>query len=640
MPPRLVQWFRNLRIQHKLVLGFGLLVMLMAIAVAASLWSNDATDDANTRVHEAYEQALLAEQLRSSVWTADAKIKQGTLAYLSRGPEEALVPLAEAQQAIDDSQRLVGAIEAGNPTANALPLVEQVQADIRALEADLTEGVVAHIENRGDRNTGKLGATIAEITDIETQLDSAAYPEIAAAIDDLKEAVAVFLPDPENAAASFQQIDGQVESLRAEIENADFPAAEKDALIAEFEEAASAIQTFVASDMLVGFAFLQIMDNTEAISTAVSEFVALQLQAQASVQQDAEAVQRQALMTQYLSAALAVLLALIFSGIISRSVSRPMQTLTEVTQDIAAGDYTKRTGITTRDETGQLAQSIDTMVSVIQQRETDLRDQTSRLRVATAKAREAARVKGEFMANISHELRTPLNAIIGFSDILLMGMAGELSEKQHHQIERLRANGQRLLDLVNDILDLARIEAQRVELVTKPFKPRDLADRLAKQVEPLAADRDLHFTTTVDADVPETLVGDVQRVEQVVLNLLSNAFKFTEQGHVTLRVSADLSTRQWKVAVQDTGVGIPPHALDLIFEEFRQVDGSSTRAYQGSGLGLAISRNLVRIMEGQITVESEPGKGSTFTVTLPLVLSASPQDVPASEEVAVKPLEV
>ncbi len=132
--------------------------------------------------------------------------------------------------------------------------------------------------------------------------------------------------------------------------------------------------------------------------------------------------------------------------------------------------------------------------------------------------------------------------------------------------------------------------------------------------------------------MPETLIGDEQRIEQIAVNLLSNAFKFTDQGTVSLDISPDLPAQTWTIRVSDTGIGIPPHALDLIFEEFRQVDGSPTRAYTGTGLGLAIARNLARLMNGSVAVESELGKGSTFTVTLPLAENQEPEGKPVEKE--------
>ncbi|MCK6578774.1 MAG: ATP-binding protein [Anaerolineae bacterium] len=240
------------------------------------------------------------------------------------------------------------------------------------------------------------------------------------------------------------------------------------------------------------------------------------------------------------------------------------------------------------------------------------------LQIANRIARESSRAKSEFLATMSHELRTPLNAIIGFSDMLLLGMSGPLNEKQVHKMERLKENSRRLLALINDLLDLTRIEAGRVEIVQKAFSPKTLVERLAAQIESLAHESKLEFTTQVSPDMPPLLIGDEKRIEQVLLNLLSNAFKFTEKGSVSLTL--DANETHWALVVSDTGIGIPPHAQNLIFEAFRQVDGSFSRAYQGSGLGLSIARDLVRMMDGKITLKSAVGVGSTFTVTLPITV--------------------
>jgi signal transduction histidine kinase len=312
-----------------------------------------------------------------------------------------------------------------------------------------------------------------------------------------------------------------------------------------------------------------------------------------------------------------VIATIIVVWVVSRTVA-PITKLSRVAQAIQAGDFSQKSDLNRKDEIGQFAVAFNAMSQAIQQRETNLREQADQLRIATAKAREAARVKGEFLANVSHELRTPLNAIIGFSDMLLAGMSGPLNEKQQHKMTRLKENGIRLLSLINDLLDLTRIEAGRLEMVEKPFSPQLLAERLSAQMESLAVESKLKFDTFVDPSLPQEIVGDQKRVEQVVVNLLSNAFKFTQEGSVTLSINANLGEQTWSVEVADTGIGIPPHAVNVIFEEFRQLDGSYSRAYKGSGLGLAITRNLVRMMGGKISVKSTLGTGSTFTVVLPL----------------------
>jgi signal transduction histidine kinase len=235
---------------------------------------------------------------------------------------------------------------------------------------------------------------------------------------------------------------------------------------------------------------------------------------------------------------------------------------------------------------------------------------------ANAMAKEAARLKGEFMSTMSHELRTPLNAMLGFTGIMLEGMGGEIDDEARHMIKRMQANGDRLLHLINEVLDLAKIESGRIDLATKAFKPRELAQSWQYQMQALATQKNLAFKVNIDETLPETLYGDAERLTQVGVNLLGNAFKFTEEGSVTM----DIKRREtsWQLIVTDSGIGIPPHAVNYIFDEFRQVDGSSKRMYGGSGLGLAIVRNLCRMMQGTVSVQSELNKGSIFTVTLPL----------------------
>jgi PAS domain S-box-containing protein len=239
------------------------------------------------------------------------------------------------------------------------------------------------------------------------------------------------------------------------------------------------------------------------------------------------------------------------------------------------------------------------------------------LQTANIMAAESVRLKSEFMSTMSHELRTPLNAIRGFTGIMLEGMGGVVDEEARHMLERIDSNGGRLLGLINDLLDIAKIEAGRMELVSEAISPRALAERWRSLTGVLAEQKGLKLDIMVAADLPDTLYGDSERITQIVTNLLSNAIKFTREGRVSLAMKRQ--PEHWILEVSDTGVGIPPHALNYIFDEFRQVDGSTKRAYGGSGLGLAIVRNLCQMMGGNVKVSSELGKGSVFTVTLPLV---------------------
>jgi signal transduction histidine kinase len=241
---------------------------------------------------------------------------------------------------------------------------------------------------------------------------------------------------------------------------------------------------------------------------------------------------------------------------------------------------------------------------------------TRDLQLATEQAQEASRLKSEFMATMSHELRTPLNAMLGFSGLLLEGMLGQIDDEARHMISRIDVNSKRLLSTINDLLDITRIEAGRLQMVNEPFSPQSLAASWVSQMDVLAKQKGLKLEVDIDPHLPNSIYGDQERVTQIATNLLSNAIKFTDQG--TVRMALHHKEPNWVIEVSDTGIGIPPHAQTYIFDAFRQVDGSYKRAYGGSGLGLAICRNLTTLMNGSIHLHSELGQGSTFTVTLPL----------------------
>jgi signal transduction histidine kinase len=245
--------------------------------------------------------------------------------------------------------------------------------------------------------------------------------------------------------------------------------------------------------------------------------------------------------------------------------------------------------------------------------------QAKRLSEVARKAEESNRLKTEFLATVSHELRTPLNAIIGFSELMLMGMGGSIDDRANHNTRRIRDNGERLLELINNLIDVSRMEAYRVELNEVSFKLSSLLHNVERVIETDALKKNLVYSSEIDPALPETIMGDLRRLEQVLVNLVSNAIKFTDQGEIKVslrKVDAD----SWCMVVSDTGIGIPAHTQDIIFEKFRQVDSSFSRGYEGAGLGLAIVSELVQAMEGHIQVDSALGKGSTFTVTLPLVV--------------------
>ncbi len=237
----------------------------------------------------------------------------------------------------------------------------------------------------------------------------------------------------------------------------------------------------------------------------------------------------------------------------------------------------------------------------------------------------ASEHKSQFLANMSHELRTPLNAILGYAELLVDGIYGALPERAQGVLERVQNNGRHLLALINDVLDLARIEAGQLTLTLEDYSLPELVRGVVVATEPLAAAKGLHFAALLQDNLP-LAHGDARRVSQVLLNLVGNAIKFTDTGEVEIRASAERG--QFVLSVRDTGPGIADADQDRIFGEFQQIDNTNTRRKGGTGLGLAISKRMVEMQGGMISVDSVLGEGSTFRVVLPVRVE------PALEEAA------
>jgi len=253
-------------------------------------------------------------------------------------------------------------------------------------------------------------------------------------------------------------------------------------------------------------------------------------------------------------------------------------------------------------------------------------ERTEELQTALVRAEAADKIKSTFLATMSHELRTPLNSIIGFTGIILQGMAGPLNAEQTKQLGMVKGSAKHLLELINDVLDISKIEAGQLEVQSEPVNLPALIERVISVLKPVAEKKGLYLTASVSNDLGE-IITDRRRLEQVFINLINNAIKFTEKGGVT--VAAELlgdfnqppgaaSCTLVKLSVADTGIGIKPQDLDLLFRPFRQIDSGLTRLHEGTGLGLAICRKLLELMGGHVTAVSEWSKGSEFIVTIPL----------------------
>ena len=300
------------------------------------------------------------------------------------------------------------------------------------------------------------------------------------------------------------------------------------------------------------------------------------------------------------AAAGTIVLALLLGFVLSWSLIGPIQRIDSRLAAIASGNFSGHVDVTNRDELGALAANVNRMNDELQRLYRELET--------------ASRHKSEFLANMSHELRTPLNAIIGFSQVLRDGLFGEVNAKQEEYLEDILTSGHHLLALINDVLDLSKVEAGQVQLELAPFSIEDALERGVSMVREQATRNGVQVTLHAN-DGLHVVTGDERRVRQVIFNLLSNAVKFTSAGG-SVDVTATRANGEVRVSVADTGPGITEDDLDRIFEEFQQTEAGA-RQHEGTGLGLALSKRFVEMHGGRIWCDSEVGKGSTFVFTIP-----------------------
>jgi two-component system sensor histidine kinase BarA len=319
--------------------------------------------------------------------------------------------------------------------------------------------------------------------------------------------------------------------------------------------------------------------------------------------------------------------------ITTRLILQPVRVLQETAEKVSQGDLNIRSDISTGDEFEQLSETFNTMLANLKSSDEQLRDINKALDLKLVQLGEtnvalyeSNRLKSEFLANVSHELRTPLNSILGFAELLRETVTENPDPKAARYLQNILASGRNLLDLINDLLDLAKIEAGRMDVRSEPLSLNDLFEGLINLLKPLAEGKDLTIVPAVGAEVP-IVHTDPSKLQQVLYNLLSNAIKFSpvsERIELTAQMTGPENVR---IAVKDRGPGIEPEKQDVIFEKFRQIDGSVTRQHSGTGLGLAISRELISLLGGSMGVDSLLGEGATFWVILPLKIQPGQHDL-------------
>jgi signal transduction histidine kinase/CheY-like chemotaxis protein len=307
-------------------------------------------------------------------------------------------------------------------------------------------------------------------------------------------------------------------------------------------------------------------------------------------------------------------------SLVSKRLRSGLERLTTGATQIGSGNLLHRISLQGRDELDDLAETFNTMAESLKQAQEELKklalELEDRVRERTFELEQANRAKDEFLANMSHEVRTPVGEVIGMTDTLLQQ---EVPFPVRKDLEVVRNSSKTIMALLNDLLDLSRIEQGKLELHQRPFDIREVMASLVRTFEMQARDKGIAFETTIAEDVPGIVVCDPDRLGQVLKNLLSNALKFTETGSIRVQVHLDKATEHLakiRFTVSDTGIGIPKEKIDEVFLTFTQLDTSYSKKFAGAGLGLAISKRLVELMGGEISVQSEVGKGVTFTFTV------------------------
>jgi signal transduction histidine kinase len=353
-----------------------------------------------------------------------------------------------------------------------------------------------------------------------------------------------------------------------------------------------------------------------SIDTLVSQMVQQENARMVGLREGLRAARGRSLVVLAAFATVSVLLALAGGFVISWMLIRPLAAAHGLLNELANGRFGGKVEVPNRDELGELAVQLSATSRELARLNAEQRHAAQELAALNAKLQQASVAKSEFLANMSHELRTSLNAILGFTEMLSDGLYGPVPADYREPLADIQTNGRHLLRLINDVLDLSKIEAGRMELSLGEYSAEEVVNTVRASLRSLAEEKGLEFRAEVDAGLPQIMLGDAKRITQCLLNLTGNALKFTKRGRVTIRASREGDFVHYSVS--DTGIGIPPDQLEAVFTEFRQLDATITREFGGSGLGLSISKKFVEMHGGRIWVESRLHEGSTFHFTIPL----------------------
>ena len=358
-----------------------------------------------------------------------------------------------------------------------------------------------------------------------------------------------------------------------------------------------------------------------SIDALVYALVQKQNERMVALRESVDAANRRSITVLGAIALMSVLLALGSGFVISCVFIFPVYAAQDFLSELASGKFGGTVSVPNRDEFGELAARLSETSRELARLDAEQRRAADAVSSVNAKLEQASKAKSEFLANMSHELRTPLNAILGFTEMLRDELYGEVPPEFKEPLADIQTNGKHLLHLINEVLDLSKIEAGHMELMLEEYSAPGIVDAVRASLRSLAAEKGLEFSAEVEPGLP-MMYGDAKRLTQCLLNLAGNALKFTRQGRVAINAARDGEFVRYSVS--DTGIGIPEEQIGTVFAEFRQVDATITREFGGTGLGLTITKKFVEMHGGRIWAESRLGKGSTFHFVIPLRVAGAP----------------
>jgi len=584
---------RRTLLSRTLVITIVPIVLIGSLAIALSQQLLQVRFDDEAQIVESATSSGIADRITlaqrgSAVLSALPEVRDLTLARDGAGLRELLIPL-KSRLALDlafvsDPKGVIIAGAQDFKPGDMLPpeLVVRAQAHAEA-------SYVIYSEQRG--------LMIRSITPISSSTPQSApgYVETGALVDDSFVKTLRASSDSEIAIL----VDGQVRVSTVAIDPAALPKhSEQDLLVGPF----------YSETTIKGKRYAAIFTLVQSHSNQLQELAVFLPLA------PLDDAQREIAAAIVGGGAILAILAFALSYRTARALTVPLARLATAARRIEEGDLAAPVATGSAHEIGQLEHSFGSMAGALRTRDARNDALVSELRSANVKLEELSRLKSEFIANVSHELRTPMNAIIGYTDFMLEGLNGPLTDQQTADLKRVHLAAANLLGIINGLLDLAKIEAGQMDIQPQRFSIASVADEVVDLLRERAAAKDLTLRSDIDPSLP-TAWADPDQVRQVLTNLAANAVKFTASGEVAIGASVQDGTIE--VVVRDTGEGITPEAQAYIFDEFRQADGSSRRRHGGTGLGLAIARRLVWMNGGKIWVSSETGIGSRFYFTIP-----------------------